>query len=115
MPAEIEEVVLHAHLVELEQLLPDLGDHALHLVAGSHVRRLPSRRRTPRAAVPFVEAGNEDTISESGESRVPGQAREDRRQAVEHQVSSESRPNMLRLAEQLQLDLAPGVTVSVNG
>ena len=60
MAAEIEEVVLHSHLVDFEQFLPDFGHHPLHLAAGSHIRQtVAGRRRLPtaNAAVPFVDAG----------------------------------------------------------
>ena len=116
MAAEIEEVVVHAHLVELEQLLPDLGDRALHLVAGSHVRRLPlARPRRRGAAVPFVEAGSEDTISASSESGCRARlARTVTRPSstIVERLGSEQRSPGRAASGSIS---APGVTVSVKG
>ncbi len=56
MTAEIEEVVLDADLVDFEQFLPDFGDHALHLAAGSDVGGLSAtggRRRSERPPCPW--------------------------------------------------------------
>jgi hypothetical protein len=113
MSAEIEEVVLHAHLVELEQLLPDLGDHALHLVAGSHVRRLP-READAGQPCPSSKAGSEDTISESSGSEC--RARLERTfTRPSSTVSRESTPNMVAWPSSLRVISSRGVTVRVKG